>query len=231
MKEHPERHPMRHPPEPHLIALAAGELEAAPAERVERHLRRCPRCRARLAAARRALDALAALPAEAAPPADRWPEIERRLDEPRRPARRRRAPRWSAPRWSAPALIAAALALFVLGAAAGRLTAPQARSPLHAGAPLAAPVGAPPSAPDALAADVQRTGTQYVQAVAALGAAAGRAPARELAQGRDAALAALYGAARELAALAPAEPAVSDLVGASAAARYGEARQLHSVTF
>ncbi len=55
-------------------------------------------------------------------------------------------------------------------------------------------------------ARVQRTGSAYVAALAALGQLAATAPPQELSQGREAATAALYAAASHLARLDPEDP-------------------------
>ena len=84
---------------------------------------------------------------------------------------------------------------------------------------------------------VQEAGTAYVSALVALGElrpVAGQAPAlgtpvgpalaaTEIRQGREAALAALYGAAVELARLAPGDPDVSAVISILEGRRFGEA--------
>ena len=122
-------------------------------------------------------DRLAALPTEADPGTDGWPAIEARL------RRRRGAGAWMK--------AAAAVALFAAGAGGGFL----ARGSLDA-----PPTGSIDEAL-ILAAEVQRTGTEYVAALAAFAAVVDSLSADARAQGRDAAIATLFGAANELAAL------------------------------
>lgn len=137
---------------------------------------------------------------EAAPARDLWPEIEARLKQPV-PVRRRT---------SALLRIAAALLLFASGLAVGhawgRSSAPPADTPAaaHTRGPLAPAV------------EVQRAGTEYVAALAALR----REPRAEIrGQGREAALSALVGAAHELARLAPGDAAASEVLSTVSQAR------------
>ena len=140
------------------------------------------------------------LPREAAPARDLWPEIEARLTQPG-PARRRT---------SLLLRIAAALLLFASGVAVGhgwgRSSAPAADTPaaIQADSPLAP------------ATEVQRAGTEYVAALAALR----REPRAEVrGQGREAALAALVGAAHELTRLTPEDAAASEVLSTVSQAR------------
>lgn len=121
-------------------------------------------------------DRLAALPTEADPGTDHWPAIEARL-------RRPRPVGWMK--------VAAAIALFAAGASGG----------FFARGSLEAP--APGSIDEALvlAAEVQRTGSEYVAALAAFAAVVDSLSTDARSQGRDAAIATLFGAANELAAL------------------------------
>jgi hypothetical protein len=136
------------------------------------------------------------LPREAAPARDLWPEIETRLSDQPVPVRRR-SPRFLR--------LAAAVVLFASGVAVGlvwgRSTAParDATAGVHARGPLAP------------ATEVQRAGTEYVAALAALQRER-RAEVRG--QGREAAFAAMFGAAHELARLTPEDDTESEVLSA-----------------
>jgi hypothetical protein len=147
------------------------------------------------------------LPREALPARDLWPEIEARLGQPV-PVRRRP---------SALLRLAAALLLFGSGVAVGHLWSRPAAEP---------PAAVPVESPLAPAAEVQRAGTEYVAALAAL-----RQETREevRGQGREAALATLFGAAHELARLTPEDAAASQVLTTVSRAREGEVR--HAVHF
>ncbi|MES1243297.1 MAG: hypothetical protein ABUT39_16920 [Acidobacteriota bacterium] len=141
------------------------------------------------------------LPREAAPARDLWPEIEARLKQPV-PVRRRP---------SAPLRIAAALLLFASGVAVGHLWGRSETAPAFQPAGTLAP-----------ATEVQRAGTEYVAALAALR----REPRSEVrGQGREAAFAAMFGAAHELARLTPEDDTESEVLSAVSAGREGVARQ------
>lgn len=76
-----------------------------------------------------------------------------------------------------------------------------------------------------VAAAVQRSGSAYVAALAALAQLSDSAGPETVAQGREAALSALYGAVSEMVLLAPDDPlsvAVRELLGRQAGARQGE---------
>lgn len=142
---------------------------------------------------------LGSLPREAAPARDLWPEIEARIARPADPARR-------------PSLLraAAALLLFLSGVAVGHLWG-------RSSAP-----GEPPSShPLAAAEEVQRTGTEYVAALAAL---RGETRSEVRTQGREAAFSTLYGAAHELSRLSPENPAARQILTSASRARYMEER-------
>lgn len=122
-------------------------------------------------------DRLGALPKSADPGGEGWPEIESRI------GRFRHRAGW----------MKAAAAVLIFGAGAlGGFTV--------RGAPETAEAG---SIDEALlfAAEVQRTGTEYVAALAAFAAVVDSLSIDARAQGRDAAIATLFGAATELAAL------------------------------
>ncbi|MEX2663197.1 MAG: hypothetical protein WD227_14805 [Vicinamibacterales bacterium] len=118
---------------------------------------------------------LASLPREASPEQDLWPVVRASM-EPRTAAGRSRG-------WLH---IAAAVLLFASGVLAGHYT------PRRDGDVQPAPVGL------AAAAAVQRAGTEYVAVLAELREAKARLGTDVVGQARDAALAALEGAAFEL---------------------------------
>lgn len=138
------------------------------------------------------------LPREAAPDRDLWPEIQARLTAQPVPVRRR-----------SPLLLrlAAALLLFAGGVAVGHVWGRSSVEP---------PAAVQADSPLAPATEVQRAGTEYVAALAALR----REPRAEVrGQGREAALSALVGAAHELARLAPGDAAASEVLSTVSQAR------------
>jgi len=104
--------------------------------------------------------------------------------------------------WHA-AAAAAAVALFAGGFATGQWTATQAVR----GAVMAEREGTAME----LAQTVQRTGSAYVMALAALASLGDSVPNGALEQGREAARAALYAAAGELSSLAPDDPIATQI--------------------
>ena len=143
---------------------------------------------------------LGSLPKEAAPARDLWPAIAARIAAgPAAPVRR-------------PPLLrlAATVLLFVSGVAVGhvwgRSSAADAPATRH---PLAA------------AEEVQRAGTEYVAALAAL---RGETRSEVRTQGREAAFSTLYGAAHELSRLSPGNPAARQILTSASRARYMEER-------
>ena len=139
------------------------------------------------------LQRLGTLPREAQPPRDLWAGVAARLAaSPGPQARPLQAPR-RRPRLGRLLIqAAAALLLFAGGFLAGQLRSLR---------PAAQPPSAAQGDPFAVAAEVQRTGTQYVTALASLRKLKDD-PATQ-AQGREAALSVLYGAAHELTRLSP----------------------------
>ena len=119
---------------------------------------------------------LASLPREASPDEDLWPMVRASLE-----------PRRSSGRSGGWLHVAAAIVLFASGVLAGHYT--QRRD---ADVPRPAPDGL------AAAAAVQRAGTEYVAALADLRDARARLGTEVVGQARDAAMAALEGAAFEL---------------------------------
>lgn len=142
---------------------------------------------------------LGSLPREADPARDLWPEIEARIARPPVPVRR-------------PPLLraAAAVLLFVSGLAVG-----------HVWGRSSAATAPASSHPLAAAEEVQRTGTEYVAALAALREET-RSEVRT--QGREAAFSTLYGAAHELSRLSPESPAARQILTSASRARYMEER-------
>jgi len=141
---------------------------------------------------------LAALPLEAEPARDLWPAVATRIaspveSRPRRP-------------WLIQA--AAALLLFASGFAAGHRWRGDAAS---------APRVRPARDPFVAAAEVQRTGTEYVAALRSLAECADQSGAR--AQGREVALSAFYGAAHELVRLTPGDAGATGILDAVSSCR------------
>lgn len=148
---------------------------------------------------------------EAEPARDLWPGIEARIAGPAT------APR---PRRSAATLLrlAAAVLIFVAGVAVGRVWD---RSESAA---------APPAVHDPLssASEVQRAGTEYVAAVAALRGEP-RAEVRD--QGREAALSTLVGAAHEIARMSPENESASQLLSTASRARQAAGQTGRAIRF
>jgi len=157
---------------------------------------------------------LAALPQEAEPARDLWPGIAARLA----PETLITVPARSRPRRFRLLLqTAAAVLLFTAGVAVGRQWEDRP--------------AAPSSVRDALApaVEVQRTGTEYVAALRFL-AERPDSPATQ-AQGREAALSALYGAAHELVRLSPNDAGVTQILNTVSVTRSGERARVRTVRF
>lgn len=135
---------------------------------------------------------------EAEPARDLWPGIEARIAGPAALSRPRRS-------MATLLRLAAAVLIFVSGVAVGRTWDRSASA-------------APPPVQDPLAtaAEVQRAGTEYVAAVAALRGEP-RAEIRD--QGREAALSTLVGAAHEIARMSPGNESASQLLSTASRAR------------
>lgn len=147
------------------------------------------------------------LPGEADPSRDLWPEIATRIagdawgggarsEAPaglRGPDAVGRAARFGRGRW---VQAAAAVAIFALGGIGGWAVTRPSAPPEEASIDQAL----------ALAAEVQRTGSEYVAALAAFVSVVDSLSGDVRSQGRDAAIATLYGASRELVALDQATP-------------------------
>lgn len=182
-----------------LHDFAGGELSPERMEQAAAHLDVCARCRT-LAEPLIALTArLAALPRAGDTDRDLWPALQARLAAEARPAQvpvtrvislaDERSRRHGLPRWVARA--AAAAALFTLGFGGGRLSGTGDTTRLLAAADTVA------TAMDA-AIRVQQAGTEYVAAVAHFVAATRGGDSLVAQQGREATIAACYGASREL---------------------------------
>lgn len=206
--------PVQHPTETELFDLADGTLEPPARAAAEHHLATCAACAAEVARMRRTLDGLAALPRAAEPAADLWPALLARLEAERAeadgviPLRPRRSPVEGAAPW----LRRAAVAVLLLGAGAvaGRMSArePQVASlapvPVNAAEdPVLRFAADGASTPLEAAADIQRTGTAFVMALGAFHDLGARAGDDARAQAYEAAMGAMYGAAREITRLAP----------------------------
>jgi anti-sigma factor RsiW len=212
-----------------LHDYAGGELPPDEMARVAAHLEACAPCRA-LAQPLIALTArLAALPRLAAPAADGWCALHTRLvaeEAAAAPAsvpvtrvvsldahRRRRGPVLSG--W-VPQAAAAAL-LLAVGFGGGRLSQP------------AATASAMEIAADTVvtamqaAVRVQRAGTEYVAAVAQFVASSRGSDSLMAAQGREATIAACYGASRELTRLRDGDSSAVQLFRTASVTRHGPA--------
>jgi anti-sigma factor RsiW len=191
-----------HISEDDLHDYAGGELAPRAMEAVALHLEGCADCRARAEPILALTARLAALPRMAEPAADGWCALHARLvleeaaSAPAVPVakvvsldahRHRRA---ALPGW-VPQAAAAAL-LLGIGFGGGRLSGtPDSRQAMLVAADTVATAMA-------AAVRVQRAGTEYVAAVAHFVAASRGGDSLIAAQGREATIAACYGATREL---------------------------------
>jgi anti-sigma factor RsiW len=189
-----------HLSEDELHDFAGGELPPVRMAQAAAHLDACADCRAAAEPLIALTARLATLPRAGDPAGDLWPALHARLAAEGRPAQvpvtkvisleEHRAKRRALPAWAAHA--AAAAVVFTLGFGGGRLSG----SP-DAGASLLAAADTVATAMDA-AMRVQRAGTEYVSAVAHFVAATRGGDSVVAAQGREATIAACYGASREL---------------------------------
>ncbi|HET6361087.1 MAG TPA: hypothetical protein VFH11_03420 [Gemmatimonadota bacterium] len=178
-----------------LDLLAPG---AEPEPRMRDHIEACPECRRRIEAERPLTALLSGLPRETDPPRDLWPELRAVIG-------------W--PGWMHHAVrAAAAVAIFVLGAAAGRALEPSEASR----------EAAIPDEPLAAAAEVQRAGTAYVAAIARFRVIAERSPEPVVEQARDVTLAAVHGAAWELTRMRRDDATAEQIVSLVGEGRRGE---------
>lgn len=182
-----------------LHDFAGGELPPERMAAAAAHLEGCAPCRAAAEPLIALTARLAALPRAGDPAGDLWPALQARLAAEARPAqvpvtrvisldarRKRRA----LPSWAAHA--AAAAVVFTIGFGGGRLSGTS-----DAGAAVLAAADTVATAMDA-AILVQRAGSEYVAAVAHFVAASRGGDSVAAAQGREATIAACYGASREL---------------------------------
>ena len=183
----------RHLTDEEILDLLVPGAEAEPG--VRDHLVACDACRTRIESERPLSDRAAELPLEKDTPGDLWPAVRARLAT--------AEPHPAPPRRFSTSLLqaAAAIAVFLLGALAGRS--------LDAGS---GPRREASSDPLVAAAEVQRTGTAYVAAVARFRAVAGDFAPGAVAQAREVALAAVHGAAFELARLHPEDPTAREIL-------------------
>ena len=194
----------RHLTDEEILDLLAPGVE--PVSGARDHLATCPACRARIESERPLSERVARLPDATDPPRDLWPALREGLATSEIPAVRRMRPR------RVPLQAAAAVAFFLLGVLAGRAWQPDpgAPPPISAGEPMAA------------AAEVQRTGTAYVEAVARLRAVAAGSEAGPVEQAREVALAAVHGAAWELARLRPDDATAREIMALAGERRRAE---------
>jgi predicted anti-sigma-YlaC factor YlaD len=183
----------RHLTDEEILDLLAPGAEANLA--IREHLAACDACRTRIESERTLSDRVAELPRAKDTPRDLWPTVRDRLATAEHRSRR--------PRRSRITLLqaAAAVAIFFLGALSGR-TLDADSDPLRS----------TPNDPLLAAAEVQRTGTAYVAAVAHFRAVAADSAPGAVAQAREVALAAVHGAAFELARLHPDDPTAREIL-------------------
>lgn len=189
-----------------LHDYAGGELPLPAMNAVARHLEACEECRARAEPLLALTARLALLPRAADPAEDGWPALHARLSdlanmtETSTPAGvpvskvvsldAHRARRGALRAWVPQA--AAAVLLLGLGFSGGRLSgSPDGRQAMLVAADTVATAMA-------AAVRVQRAGSEYVAAVAQFVAASRGVDTLAAAQGREATIAACYGASREL---------------------------------
>lgn len=208
-----------HVSEEDLHEFAGGELPPERRDEVAAHLEACACCRAAAEPLLALTARLSALPRLAEPETDPWPALHARLASGqasyRAPAAtvisldQRRARR-KLPAWAARA--AAAAAVFAVGFGGGRLTGTSGTGGV---------VLAPDTVVTALQAAgvVQRAGAEYVAAVARFVALSRGGDTVAAAQGREAALAACRGAARELTLLRPDDSLAVRLLGTAVTQR------------
>lgn len=201
-----------------------ASLNADDQRAIDAHLAGCVACADELRRLRAVAKALQSLEGSTAPESDLWPVIAARLQvRPRGVTSGSSAmpppPRLSF-RLTLPQLGAAALALVILGAGVGRWILPRPVAPvaMSQDAPDTRSAGPQDSGPWHRAVEVQRAGSDYVGAVAALRRNVPLdSPTAQ--QGREAAVAALLGAATELNRMSPADPSMQGVLRSVSAAR------------
>jgi anti-sigma factor RsiW len=210
-----------HLSEDDLHDYAGGELSPARMMEAAAHLDACARCRAAAGLLMALTARLAALPRAADTAGDLWPAVQARLAAEERPAlvpvtkvisldeRRKRR---TMPAWAAHA--AAAAVVFTIGFGGGRLSGTgDAAAVLVAADTVATAMEA--------AVRVQRAGTEYVAAVAQFVAFSRGGDSVSAAQGREATIAACYGASRELTRLRNDDTSAVRLFRTAATTRHG----------
>jgi anti-sigma factor RsiW len=210
-----------HLSEDDLHDYAGGELSPERMAGAAAHLDVCDACRAAAEPLVALTARLASLPLDGDTAHDLWPALRARLAAEERPAQvpvtkvisldahrtRRMIPAWAAH-------AAAAAVVFTLGFGGGRLSGTGDSATMLAAADTVA------TAMDA-AIRVQRAGTEYVAAVAQFVAFAHARDSLSVAQGREATIAACYGASRELTRLRSDDTGAVNLFRTAAAARHG----------
>lgn len=174
----------RHLTDEEILDLCAPG--AVPEAEARAHLAACVSCCARIESERPLSERVAKLADATDPPRDLWPALRARLaTEPAIAQRPRHRRAWLQ--------AAAAVAIFLIGALAGRSLPgdPEGPDRYVADDPLSA------------AAEVQRTGTAYVEAVARFRATGARSDPSAGGQALEVALAAVHGVTFELARLHP----------------------------
>lgn len=209
-----------------LHDYAGGELALPAMEAVALHLESCAECRARAEPLLALTARLAALPRAATPATDGWCALHARLvaeEAAIAPAavavgkvvslaahRKKRA---ALPTWMPQA--AAAVLLLGIGFGGGRLSGtPGSRDAVLVAADTVATAMA-------AAVRVQRAGTEYVAAVAHFVAASRTGDSLVAAQGREATIAACYGATRELTRLRDDDSSAVQLYRTASVTRHG----------
>lgn len=206
-----------------LHDYAGGELSPEGMEGAAAHLEVCARCRAAAEPLIALTARLAALPRAADTEADLWPALHARLTAEERPApapvpvarvislderrKKRRMPSWVAH-------AAAAAVVFTIGFGGGRLSGTGNATAVLVAADTVA------TAMDA-AIRVQRAGTEYVAAVAQFVAFSRGRDSLVVQQGREATIAACYGASRELTRLRNDDTSAVNLFRTAAMTRHG----------
>ncbi|HEX6368325.1 MAG TPA: zf-HC2 domain-containing protein [Longimicrobium sp.] len=210
-----------HLSEDDLHDYAGGELSPERMAGAAAHLDACAACRAAAEPLIALTARLAALPRAADTAGDLWPALQARLAADERPAHvavtkvislDERRKRRMVPAWAAHA--AAAAVVFTLGFGGGRLSGTGDAAVMLAAADSVA------TAMEA-AVRVQRAGTEYVAAVAQFVAFSRGRDSLSVAQGREATIAACYGASRELTRLRGDDTSAVNLFRTAATTRHG----------
>jgi anti-sigma factor RsiW len=210
-----------HLSEDDLHDYAGGELSPEAMAGAAAHLDVCDACRATAEPLIALTAGLAALPCAAETADDLWPALQARLLAEERSAQvpvtkvislDERRKRRMMPAWAAHA--AAAALVFAVGFGGGRLSGTGNAATMLAAADTVA------TAMDA-AIRVQRAGTEYVAAVAQFVAFSRGRDSLSVAQGREATIAACYGASRELTRLRTDDTSAVNLFRTASITRHG----------